>query len=98
MWKLELEEVVENYATEKEDLDMIEVFKDRECAAGCWSSEVSHLLPGAKLSLLFVVWQNRKPQVMNDHALLGLNNGIPQEEANVRYNDMHSFRQSLNNA
>jgi hypothetical protein len=97
-WKVELEEVPENYASEGVDLDAINAFRDRECAAGRWSEEVSHLLPGAKVSPLFVVWQNEKPRVVNDHAASGLNSGIPREEAKVRYDDMHSFGQSMNNA
>jgi hypothetical protein len=97
-WKFEREEVLENYATEEKDLEAIRKFKERECTAGRWSSEVSHLLPGVKVSPLFVVWQNEKPRVVNDHAASGLNDGIPREEAKVRYDDMHSFGQSLNNA
>jgi hypothetical protein len=97
-WKMELEEVPENYATAEEDLEAIRNFRDRERDAGRWSSEVSHLLPGAKVSPLFVVWQNGKPRVVNDHAASGLNEGIPQEEAKVRYDGMQSFAQSLHNA
>jgi hypothetical protein len=55
-WKLELEEVPENYAMEDVDLEAIRAFRDRECGAGRWSSEVSSLLPGAKVSPLFVIW------------------------------------------
>jgi hypothetical protein len=97
-WKIELEEVIDNYSTDERDLEAIRAFRDREIGAGRWSEEVSELLPGAKVSPLFVVWQNSKPRVVTDHAASGLNDGISREEAKVRYDDMRSFGQSLHNA
>ena len=46
---------------------------------------------------MFVVWQNAKPRVVTDHSALGLNAGIPAEEAKVHYNNMHNFRQIMCN-
>lgn len=44
-----------------------------------------------------MVWQNEKPCVVTDHSCLGINDGIPQSEAKVKYNDMRTFGQNLHN-
>jgi hypothetical protein len=51
-----------------------------------------------KMSPMFVVWQNGKPRVVTDHSASGLNEGIPREEASVKYDDMRSFGQTLHDA
>jgi hypothetical protein len=56
------------------------------------------LLPGMKISPLFVVWQNEKPRVVNDHSHSGINNNIPCSEAKVKYDDMRTFGQILHDA
>ena len=99
-WKLELEEVVGNYASDDIDLAAIRAFRDKEVAAGRWSDALpdSELLPGMKVSPMFVVWQNQKPRVVTDHSGSGLNDGIPRSDARVRYDDMHPFGQALREA
>jgi hypothetical protein len=47
---------------------------------------------------MFVVWQNEKPRVVTDHSRSGINDGIPQSEAKVKYDDMRTFGQNLHNA
>jgi hypothetical protein len=37
---------------------------------------------------MFVVWQNKKPCVITDHTHSGINDGILQLEAKVKYDDM----------
>ena len=97
-WKIELEEVIGNYSTEEPDLDAIRAFRDRERAAGRWLGELPELLPGMKVSPMFVVWQNAKPRVVTDHSASGLNAGIPAEEAKVRYDNMQDFGQVMHDA
>jgi hypothetical protein len=89
-WKIEVEEVVKNYSTDPEDLDQIRSFRDREIAAGRWSEPLpnSELLPGMKVSPMFVVWQHAKPRVVTDHSGSGINNNIPQADGKVKYDDM----------
>lgn len=58
---------------------------------------IPELLPGMKISPMFVIWQHEKPHVITDHTGSGLNDGIPKEEAKVSYNDMHSFGQTMRN-
>ncbi|KIJ99243.1 hypothetical protein K443DRAFT_63230, partial [Laccaria amethystina LaAM-08-1] len=96
-WKVELEEVIDNYSTDEGDLDAIRNFRDKERSANRWSDELSNLelLPGMKMSPMFVVWQNSKARVVTDHSGSGINDGIPKSEAKVRYDDMHPFGQSL---
>ena len=48
-----------------------------------------------KISPLFVVWQNEKPHVVNDHSCSGINDNILHSEAKVKYDDMRSFGQTL---
>ena len=99
-WKIELEEVIDNYSTDEGDLDAIRAFRDKERSAGCWSDDLSRseLLPGMKISPMFVVWQNGKARVVTDHSGSGINDGIPKSEAKVRYDDMHPFGQALRDA
>ncbi|RDB21877.1 hypothetical protein Hypma_010992 [Hypsizygus marmoreus] len=96
-WKVELEEFVGNYSTEEPDLDAIHAFRDKEEAAGRWSGPLadSELLPGMKISPMFVIWQNNKARVITDHSGSGINDGIPKADAHVKYDDMHPFGQTL---
>jgi len=57
--------------------------------------DLDELLPGMRMSPMFIVWQNRKAHVITDHSGSGINNGIPKSEAKVCYDDMHPFQQSL---
>ena len=84
--------VIGNYTTEELDLDVIRAFRDNEISAERWSQPLrfSNLLPGMKISPMFVVWQE-KPRVITDHSASGLNDGIPRSEAKVQYDDMHPF-------
>jgi hypothetical protein len=99
-WKIKLEEVIPDYESNPEDAEAIRAFRDREIAAGRWSDslESTDLLPGMKISPMFVVWQNEKPRVVTDHSRSGINDGIPQSEAKVKYDDMRTFGQNLHNA
>lgn len=94
-FKVELEELVNNYPMDDLDAEAVREFRDKEQQAGRWSSELSELVPGMKISPMFVVWRNKKPRVVTDHSASGLNNHIPREEAKVRYDDMHDFSQSM---
>jgi hypothetical protein len=88
---------IQNYSTDKADLDKLRAFRDRECLAQHWSDELpfQRLLPGMKSSPMFVIWQKGKPRVVTDHASSGLNDGIPKEESKVQYDDMHPFGHAL---
>lgn len=99
-WKVELEEVGPNHTMDDNDLEAVRAFRDREIAAGRWSDELEDttLLPGMKVSPMFVVWQNEKARVITDHSASGLNDGIPKHEAKVKYDDMHSFGQCMRDA
>ncbi|KZT09948.1 uncharacterized protein LAESUDRAFT_623834, partial [Laetiporus sulphureus 93-53] len=94
-WKIECAEVTDNYPLTSPDLHAIRAFRDRETAAGRWSSEISQLLPGMKISPMFVVWRDDKPRVVTDHSASGLNDGIPPAQAKVRYDNMHDFGQEM---
>ncbi|OCH83580.1 hypothetical protein OBBRIDRAFT_702714, partial [Obba rivulosa] len=94
-WKIELEEVIDNYSSEPADLDSIRAFRDKEQDTGRWSPELSELLPGMKISPMFVVWRDDKARVVTDHSASGLNDGIPRAEAKVRYDNMHDFGDEL---
>jgi hypothetical protein len=98
-WKIELEEVSPEYESSPEDAEAIHAFRDREIAAGQWSDSLDNteLLPGMKISPQFVVWQNEKPRVVTDHSRSGINEGIPQSEGKVKYDDMRTFGQTLHN-
>jgi hypothetical protein len=91
-WKIEVEEITQNYATDAGDIEAIWAFKDKELAAGRWSDPLpdSSLLPGMKVSPLFVIWQNGKPH-MNNHSSSGINDGIPCTDAKVKYDNMCTF-------
>jgi hypothetical protein len=97
-WKTELEDKVENYPCDDIDMDSIRAFQDREIEAGRWSHPVPRLVPGMKVSPLFVIWQHAKPRVITDHSASGLNDGIPREEAKVKYDDMRAFGGCLHRA
>lgn len=97
-WKIESEEIIGNYATEEPDLLAIRAFCDTEVKAQRWSTPIDELLPGMKISPMFVVWRNGKPRVVTDHTGSGLNTGIPREEGKVRYDDMHDFGQAMRDA
>ena len=96
-WKVKLEEVVDNYSMDEDDLIAIHNFQVKERSAGHWSNELSdsQLLPGMKMSPMFVIWQNGKAQVITYHSGSGINNGIPKSGAKVCYDDIHPFGQSL---
>jgi hypothetical protein len=68
--------------------------------AGRWSDPLPEmsLLPGMKVSPMFVMWQHEKPRVVPDHSSSGINDGIPQAKAKVKYDDMRSFGQTLHDA
>lgn len=100
-WEDSCKDKSENYITDPADLAELRTFRDREVAAGRWSPALPpdfQLLPGMKVSPMFVVWQEGKPRVVTDHTVSGLNAGIPPEEAHVKYDDMHPFGEALHNA
>jgi hypothetical protein len=84
-WKIELEEVAPDFKSNSDDAEAIRAFRDREIAAGRWSEALddTELLPGMKISPVFVVWQNDKPRVVTDHSRSEINDGIPRSEAMV---------------
>lgn len=96
-WKPE-NPVVENYATSKQDLEVIRNSRDKEVALGRWSEGFDTLEAGMVVSPLFVVWQQGKGRLVIDQSASGLNDGIPQEEVKVSYDDMRPFGQCLYNA
>jgi hypothetical protein len=75
-WKIETEEVTENYPMDDVDLDALRAFQDREQSLGRWSQELEEMLPGMKISPMFLAWQNKKPQIITDHSALELNTEI----------------------
>ena len=99
-WKVELEEVIPSYDCDPEDAEAIQAFRNWEIAAGHWSPslENTELLPGMKVSPMFMVWQNEKPRIVTDHSRSGINDYIPRSEAKVKYDDMQTFGQTLHNA
>jgi hypothetical protein len=96
-WKIEEGQNVNNFADDDLDLNAIRVFRDKELLAGRWSPALptSKLLSGMKMSPMFVAWQKNKPRVITDHSASGINDGIPRDEAKVKYDDMHPFGQAL---
>ncbi|KAF8348984.1 hypothetical protein F5887DRAFT_1071128 [Amanita rubescens] len=64
-WEAEVGEIIDNYASEELDLNVIRAFHDKEISAKRWSQPLgsSNLLPGMKVSPMFVVWQE-KPQAV----------------------------------
>jgi hypothetical protein len=99
-YKAELEVKSENFVSDPADLDAIRAYRDKEVNAAHWSGPLpdDKLLPGMKMSPMFVVWQKEKPRVITDHKSSGLNDGIPKAEGHVRYDDMHDFGQALHEA
>ncbi|KAF8809377.1 hypothetical protein BYT27DRAFT_7029301, partial [Phlegmacium glaucopus] len=96
-WKDDRDDIIQNYASEEVDLDAIRMFRDDEIRENRWSDplEIHALLPGMRLSPVFVVWQKGKARVVTDHTASGLNDNIPRHEAKVRYDDMRTFGQVL---
>lgn len=98
-WHDEHDKIIQNYSTKEEDFQAIQAFCDDEIQACRWSDPLPNhnLLPGMKLSPIFVVWLRGKPHVVSDHSASGLNNNIPQSEAKVRYDNMRTFGQAIYN-
>ncbi len=91
-------QIRDNYSTDECDLVELHKQRDQEVAAGRWSPALPEgfkLLPGMRLSPVFVVWQKGKPRVVMDHTGNGLNDGIARADAKVKYDNMHSFGQLL---
>src|SRR6267143_6502818 len=86
---------LQNYSTNECDLEAICAFCDKEIAAGHWSHPITTLLPGMKVSPMFVVWQHGKPCVVTNHTASGINQGIPPSEGYVCYDNMVNFGQEL---
>jgi hypothetical protein len=99
-WKDDEEDFIQNYSSSEVDLEAIRSFRDDQIKAGRWSEPLPSkvLLPGMKLSPIFVVWQKGKVCVVTDHTASGLNDYIPQSEATVHYDDMQTFGQVIFNA
>ena len=96
-WEDDQDDVVPNYCASEADIEAIRVFRDDEIQARRWSNPLpsTDLLPGMKVSPIFVVWQRGKARVVTDHTASGLNDRIPRAEARVRYDDMRTFGQVL---
>ena len=99
-WKDDRDDIVQNYPATDTDSNVIRDFRDDEIKACRWSDPLPdhELLPGMKLSPIFVIWQRGKPRVVTDHTASGLNDCIPQSEAKVHYDDMRTFGQVMYNA
>ena len=99
-WKDDHDDAAQNYPLKDVDLDAIRAFRDDEIQAQRWSMPlpINTLLPGMKVSPIFVVWQRGKARVVNDHTASGLNDHIPRSEAKVLYDDMRTFGQAIYNA
>jgi hypothetical protein len=99
-WKIELEEVTLDYNCDPNDVEAIRAFHDQEITTGRWSDALddTELLPGMKVSPMFVVWQSDKPRIITDHSRSGINDNIPRADARVKYDDMRTFGQTLHNA
>lgn len=98
-WEEESKQRIENYVSEPDDFVALRAHRDQEVTAGRWSEALPQdfvLLPGMKVSPMFVVWQKGKPRVVMDHTSSGLNDNIPKAEGKVKYDDMHTFGQVLN--
>ena len=82
-WKDDRDDSIQNYSSEELDLEAIRAFRDDEIQAHRWSDPISSnvLLPGMKLSPMFVIWQKGKARVVTDHTASGLNDYIPRSEA-----------------
>lgn len=90
---------MENCVFEERDEEVMRSHRDKEVGNGRWSSAFrkEDMMPGMKISPMFVTWQKGKPRVITDHARSGLNDGIAKEDAKVRYDDMRDFGQCLHN-
>jgi hypothetical protein len=99
-WDDDHDNVIQNYSSSQVDVDAIRAFRDKEIEAHRWSDPLpsNDLLPGMKVSPIFVVWQKGKPRVVNDHSASGLNDSIPRSEAKVQYDDMRTFGQVMYDA
>ena len=63
-WKAGLEVLhLDNYMMDPEDQEAIRAFQDKETMAGRWSDSLddTELPLGAKISPMFIIWQNEKP-------------------------------------
>jgi hypothetical protein len=98
VWDIEAEGISENYPMDEADLDALRAFRDKEQSLGRWSQEIEEMLPGMKISPMFVAWQHGKPRIITDHSASELNAEILREDAKVRYDDMHDFGQALHDA
>ncbi|KAF8830068.1 hypothetical protein HHX47_DHR2000566 [Lentinula edodes] len=97
-WEVESKQKLDNYVSEPQDFAALRAHRDQEVAAGRWSEALPEdfvLLPGMKVSPMFVVWQKGKPRVVMDHTGSGLNDNIPKAEGKVKYDDMHTFGQFM---
>ncbi|KAF8801619.1 hypothetical protein BYT27DRAFT_7013337, partial [Phlegmacium glaucopus] len=96
-WEDDRDDTIQNYATEQTDIEAIRSFRDDEIRAHRWSEPLKSntLLPGMKISPIFVIWQKGKARVVTDHTASGLNDCIPRSEAKVRYDDMRTFGQVI---
>ena len=65
------------------DLDVLRTFQDKEQSLGRWSQEVEEMLPGMKISPMFIAWQHKKPRIITDHSASELNAEILREDAKV---------------
>ncbi|KAJ3803528.1 hypothetical protein F5876DRAFT_10745, partial [Lentinula aff. lateritia] len=93
-WEVESKQKLDNYVSEPQDFAALRAHRDQEVAAGRWSEALPEnfvLLPGMKVSPMFVVWQKGKPRIVMDHTGSGLNDNIPKAEGKVKYDDMHTF-------
>ena len=99
-WKDDGDDVIQNYSGEDADSEAIRDFRDEEIRAERWSDPLPDktLLPGMKISPIFVIWQKGKARVVTDHTASGLNDHIPRSEAKVHYDDMRTFGQVIFNA
>ena len=99
-WKDECDDTIQNYSTKEVDCQAIRDFQDDKIHAHKWSDPLpsNDLLPGMKVSPIFVVWQRGKARIITDHTASGLNDCIPQAEARVQYDDMRTFGQVIFNA
>jgi hypothetical protein len=72
-WKIKVEEVTDNYPMDDANLDALQAFQDREQSLERWSQEVKEMLPGMKISPMFIIWQNEKLRIVTDHSASELN-------------------------
>ena len=78
------------------DLEVIRANRDKEMEERRWSEPIPELLPGMRISPLFVNRANpAKPRVITDHASSGLNDSIPKEEGEVLHDTIRDFGQTL---